>query len=554
MSEVVHGRLRVARHAGARGGTPAAPHPQRAVARLATRLTRRSTLVLTVLLAAWVAVEVASFRMAYPTGVSPLQFAMFADNPAVRMMQGVPVDIGTAGGFTVWDAGWMLMLLLGAWGALTSTRLLRGEEETGHAELLLAGPVRPARSMLVVLAVLALASLLLGAGVGVTLAVATSEWQGPALLGLALAGTAATFTAVGAVTSQVVDVRRRAMALALGALGLAWVVRMVASTADDRFWMRWLTPLGWLDELHPYGRPVVWALLPYAVAWAALAATAVVLRRRRDTGAALLPERSSPHPRLRGLSSPLAFAWRTNRGPLLAWAVLLGGYAALFGGLTATMVDWLEGDQAYRRLLEQLGFGAMLSPRGFMAIMSSFALLAITLQVVWRVGSARAEEEAGRLEAVLARPVSRTRWLAGHAVLALVGGLVLLAVTGTATWAGSSVAGSSDITWPDALGAALNGAPVVVVAAGLAVAMLGVAPRATVAVPAAVLPAAYLLTLLGASLRWPSWLLDLSPFTHLALVPVEPWAATSALVMTAVGVALLVLGGAAFHRRDVVAA
>jgi ABC-2 type transport system permease protein len=46
--------------------------------------------------------------------------------------------------------------------------------------------------------------------------------------------------------------------------------------------------------------------------------------------------------------------------------------------------------------------------------------------------------------------------------------------------------------------------------------------------------------------------LDLSPFTHLALVPAEPWAATSGIVMTGLGVIAATVGLVGFRRRDIV--
>jgi ABC-2 type transport system permease protein len=59
-------------------------------------------------------------------------------------------------------------------------------------------------------------------------------------------------------------------------------------------------------------------------------------------------------------------------------------------------------------------------------------------------------------------------------------------------------------------------------------------------------------TLLGPALSWPAWVLNLSPLTHLALVPAVPWAATAGIVMTCVGMVFLGSGLLAFHRRDVV--
>src|SRR5665648_308938 len=64
-------------------------HPRRTVLTLYTRLTRRGALLMAVGVALYVGIEVASFSAAYPNGVSPLQFTMFEDNPAVRMMQGL---------------------------------------------------------------------------------------------------------------------------------------------------------------------------------------------------------------------------------------------------------------------------------------------------------------------------------------------------------------------------------------------------------------------------------------------------------------------------------
>ena len=120
-------------------------HSLRAVVRLYARLTWRTSAVIGVVMAGYVALEVASYRSAYPQGVSPLQFAIFEDNPAVRMMNGVPRALDTAGGFTVWDGGWMMQIIIAVWAVLTTSRLLRGEEDLDRTDLVLATPVRATR-------------------------------------------------------------------------------------------------------------------------------------------------------------------------------------------------------------------------------------------------------------------------------------------------------------------------------------------------------------------------------------------------------------------------
>lgn len=536
----------------ARAGVGA--RPTRTVAALTSRLVRRGALLLALAMVVYAALEVVSYRTAYPDGVSPAQFAMFEDNPAVRMMNGVPAGLDSAGGFALWDAGWIWQLLLAVWAILTTTRLLRGEEDVDRADLVLAGPIPATRATAVTLGVIVGAGLLVGSATAISLVVLGQRPLDSVLVGIGLAGVAATFAAVAGVTSQLVDVRRRAAGIAASVLGLAWVLRMVASSTDQRLWMRWLTPLGWMDELNLYDDPDLLALAPLIAVPAALAVLAVALRARRDIDGALLVADAGREPRLRGLGGPLAFAWRSNRAVLLAWLLGLAAYGAIMGALLSTMIDWLAGDEGYQDLLAAMGLDAATSNKGFLGFVATILGLAVALQVAWRLGAARAEEEAGRLEATLARPVTRSRWLAGHAVLAVLGGVLLIVVGGVAMWLGAATAGSSDLAFADVMRATGNMLPVVVLVAGLAIAAFGLFPRLTVGVPIAVAVVGYVLAMLGPALSWPQWVLDLSPFTHLALVPAEPWAATSGTIMLALGAVLAGVGLLAFGRRDLATA
>jgi ABC-2 type transport system permease protein len=527
-------------------------HPYRALLGLDVRLARRGALLMAVGLGVYSWFEIASFRSAYPNGVSMVEFEMFRDNPAVRMMNGVPDAIDTAGGFAVWDYGWMIQLLVAVWAILTTSRLLRGEEDQQRAELVLAGRVRAQRVTAAALVVVAAAVLVQGVTVAAAMTASDAGVTGSVLLGLGLAGVGVTFGGVAAVTSQLVDVNRRSAGLAAAALGVAYVLRMVGNSTDDRSWVRWLTPLGWMDELKPYGDSDLRALVPMVAVPLILLVGAVVMRARRDTGGALLAPEAGRAPRLGLLGSPAAFAWRTNRAVLLAWFAGLGVYSAVIGALVTTMLDWIKGDEGYQRIMAEYGLGAMMSTRGFLAVMGVLVGVVVALQVAWRMGAARAEEASSRAEVILARPVSRVRWLGGHALLSLVGGVALLTAMGSAEWLGAVASGSNDITWGDATLSVLNAVPVVVFIGGLAVGTIGLAPRLTVGIPVTVTVVGYIITLLGPALHWPTWVINASPFTHLALVPVEPWAATAGLVLMGTGLVLAALGLLAFHRRDVV--
>jgi ABC-2 type transport system permease protein len=325
---------------------------------------------------------------------------------------------------------------------------------------------------------------------------------------------------------------------------------MLGNSADSRSWARWTTPLGWMDQAQPFGADDTVALAPMVVVPLALGLLAVRLRAVRDTGGALLAPETTGRSHLRLLSSPLAFAWRSSRATLAAWVVGIAAIAGVMGALVSTMIDWIAEDEGYQQILASVGLEAALTLEGFVAVMAFTFGLAVSLYVVFRLGAARAEEESQRLEAVLARPVSRMRWLAGHVLLTCVGAVALTAVVGVATWGGARAAGSHELDLVDATAASANTLPVVALVAGLTIGLYGVAPRLTVPVPLAVTVGSFVLYLLGPALKWPGWVLDLSPFTHLAMVPQEAWAVTAAAVMSAVAVALTAVGAVAFGRRD----
>ena len=532
---------------GARNG----PRPSRAVLGWTIRMVRRGALLLAATAAGYMMLEVASFRRTYPNGVSADSFSIFADNPAARMLQGVPRGLDGAGGFAAWDGGWVLELVLGVWALLVVTRLLRGEEDAGRVELLLVGPARARHVTALVLLVVAACCVGVGAAVSAALLASGSGTTGSLLFGVGLAGFAATFAGVAAVAAQVLDVRGRAAGCAAAFLGAAFLLRMVANSTDGRAWLGWFTPFGWLDRLEPFGDPQGVALAVLVVVPVLLLVVAAQARDRRDTGGALLGSQDGRRPRLGGLGRPVAFAWRMNRPALTGWVLGLAAYAFVMGALVTTMIEFLARDASYQRALADLGLDVVLTVEGFVGVMSLTLGAGFALYAAFRVGAVRSEEESGRADNLLARPLSRSRWLLGHAVLTVVGAALLVVLTGLAMWTGAAVSGSDRLTVGEPLRGVLNTGSVVVLVTGLAVLSFGLLPRLTVAVPAAVTVGGYVLTLLGPALSWPGWVVDLSPFSHLAYVPAEPFAATSAAVMVLVGCAAGAAGVAAFAHRDV---
>jgi ABC-2 type transport system permease protein len=151
------------------------------------------------------------YRNTYPTLAERLAFARsFGTNKAVELFYGAPHELLTVGGFTAWRFGGFTAVIAGIWSLLAAVQALRGEEDAGRQELVLAGVVSRRSAYLAVLAALAGATTLLSLAIFAGLVAGRLPAGGSALLALATISPAVVFAGVGAVASQLAPTRRGA--------------------------------------------------------------------------------------------------------------------------------------------------------------------------------------------------------------------------------------------------------------------------------------------------------------------------------------------------------
>ncbi len=536
---------------------PASRHPGSVVASRTAKRASRSGLLWGYVFGLTVASSAIGFASTYKTVEQRARVAaLFGNNTALAAINGPAHDIQTVAGYTAWKSFMFLAVLGGVWGLLTATRSLRGEEDAGRWELMLAGQTTRGRA-----AALALAGL--GAGLACLWSVAAlitvvagidSKVQidaGPALFfALALVSPAAMFLAAGALSSQLAATRRQAAAYAGVALGASYAVRMVADSSTRLQWLRWATPIGWAEELRPLTAPNPVAFVPIVALTAALAALAVILAGHRDLGASVIPDRSNARPRLRLLSGPVGLDVRLARSSVLAWAAGISATALLLGLIANQGGAALTSSPSIENVISDLGVhGAGATYYlgfAFLIIAVLVAFLAVS-----QATAARNEEAGGHLDYLLVRPVSRYKWLAGRIALSA-GVLIVSGLTaGFMAWAGAA-SQDAGVGLGTMLGAGLNVVPPALCIFGLGVLALGAWPRATAAVGYGVFGCSFLVQVVGGLFSSNRWLLDTSVFHHMAAAPaVSPdWA--SALALVGVGALAAFVGGVAFDRRDLV--
>ena len=182
---------------------------------------------------------------------------------------------------------------------------------------------------------------------------------------------------------------------------------------------------------------------------------------------------------------------------------------------------------------EKFGAGSIISPIGYLSFVFIVFIFAVCLFVCSQIGAARQEESGQQLETLLAQPVSRYRWLGGRLLLAAGAAAVLALLAGLLTWAGAN-SQSVHVALPKLLEAGRQlPADLAHVPRDRRSGLLGATScRSAISYTLATL--AFLCYLVGA-LAGPRWLVDITPFQHIGLVPVESFRSVAAVIMAAIG-------------------
>lgn len=441
-----------------------------------------------------------------------------------------------------------MSIFAGVWGLLAAVRALRAEEDAGRQELVLAGIVTRRAALAAALASILAGGALLWLAVLVGCVAGGLAVGDSAFLALAAVAPVAVFVGVGALASQLAPTRRVTVELSVAALGVALLVRIVADTASGLGWVRWLTPLGWSEEMRAFADPRAWVLVLPVVATALLAGLAGWISLRRDVGSGLVRLRDRSTPRLRLLSSPIAQALRDERGSLAAWLAGIGVFAVVIGTLSHSFTN----ENISSSLDEQLGkFGgaSITTPSGALGFYFLFFVLATSLFAAAQIAALRREEAEQRLETLFALPVSRIGWLGGRLALAAAGATLLALAAGVLSWAGAATQGGG-VSLADMIAAGANCPPATALFLALGALAFAAVPRAAAGIAYGLVAVAFVWELFGALLGAPTWTLKLSPFHAIGPVPAQPFDTVGAVVMVAIAAAATAGALAVFRRRD----
>jgi ABC-2 type transport system permease protein len=447
----------------------------------------------------------------------------------------------------------MVLAIIGAvWGILTSTKLTRGEEDAGRWELLLTGQVTPRHAIRQAIVGLFFGAFaLFSATAIITSAIGHSPKVGISIgaalyFALAVASGALMFLVVGTFCGELATSRRQAASLASVVLGASYALRMVADVNVGLSWLRWVSPLGWIEELRPLTSPRPLALMPIFLFVTLLTMGTLRLADRRDLGAGTLSDHANARS-IRALpTKPLGLVIYQSRPTLLAWSVAILAYGMLLGSIAKSGGKIITSSTSLRLVFARLGVSGA---EAFLGVSLLIMAVALGFVAVSQVSALRKEESSGQLANLLVHPYSRQTWIIQRALIGiavmLLGGLLV----GLSAWIGATL-DRAHVSLPTMLAAGVNVAIPALLIFGVGVLVFALSPRSTTFIAYALLVWFFLVEIVAGIVKINHFILDLSAYHQMAAAPAANVNWTANEIMTAlafVGVCIGVLG---FQRRD----
>jgi ABC-2 type transport system permease protein len=526
------------------------------------RDSRRATIITAVLLALlFIGVSRAiTAEFDTPESRAELENLVGAVPPILQGLAGKVVNVGTLGGYLQYKYGVFFPLVLSLWTILALSGTLAGEAQRGSLEFV-ASTGRSRRRvaieklsghvlMLGLAALVAFGSIALAGSAFATLpgdeiSVLSAFGYAIWLALLALAGGALAF-ALGPFLG------RGAAAGIAGAVTFAgFILNGYQVPVPELAPFANLTWWGWTQNHVALAGQFDWASVALvAVVTVALLAVGVEAFARRDIGVTTaLPTPSMPRPLL-GLGGPVGRAISINLSTAVAWGAGVGFFGLAIGGAATGFMDQLRDSPQFVELLSTVFPNVdYANAGGFLQLLFvEFGVILAGLAAASFVGGWASDETSGRLEMVLATPLSRARWALAGGLGMLVNVAIFVALTAAGIGIGVATAGS-DVGTPllGSLVLGLYGGAL----AGIGHAVGGViGTRVAATVVVVFVIVTWFIQLLGPLLGLPQLIQQLALTSHFGQPMVGAWDLTGVWISLALAAGGIAIGAWAFSRRD----
>ena len=230
----------------------------------------------------------------------------------------------------------------------------------------------------------------------------------------------------------------------------------------------------------------------------------------------------------------------------IGWSAGAAATAAVYGGLASAIKGFIKDNPQIADFLAQAGGDLTDAYLATSARITALIGCGYAIQSMLRL---RSEETNDRTEPVLGTPVARARYWAAHLSVAALGSLVVLLVAGLALGVSAAIAvGDGSLAWRGTVGM-VSYLPALLVMIAVAALLVGLLPKLS-NLGWVALAVTFVVAMFGPILDLPKWLMRISPFENLALVPAQPISVVATTVLAVLAAVVLAASLAGYRRRD----
>ena len=480
--------------------------------------------------------------------------------PILAGLGGPIVNVGTMGGYLQYKYGTFFPVLLSLWSVLALSGTLAAEARRGSLEFVAASPFSRTR-----IALEKLAGHLTGLGIVFVVTVISIAIAGAKFATLPGDELSLTQAFGYGIWMVLMALAAGSVAFALGpfvgrgaAAGIAgfitiagFIVSGYSAPVPQLAPIAQLTWFGWTINHLPLAGQFDWSSVVFlAIFVVVVLSIGLIAFRRRDIGVtSTVPTPSLPRG-LVGLSGPVTRSVGHNLPASISWGVGIGIFGLMLAGASKSFVDSLNSAADFRNLLStafpNVDFATV---GGFLQLLFIYiGLVLIGLAAATLVSGWASEETSGRLEMILAEPVSRLRWALTSGAGLFVNMLVIVALTALGIAIGGATSGGDLVT-------AVLGSSVLVfygaalIGIGMAVGGL-IGTRFAAPATLIVVLLTWLLQLLGPLFKLPDIIQQLALTNHFGQPFVGVWDWGGVVISVVIAVVGVALGAWGLKRRD----
>jgi putative exporter of polyketide antibiotics len=280
-------------------------------------------------------------------------------------------------------------------------------------------------------------------------------------------------------------------------------------------------------------------------------AAAGVWLSNRDLGSSVLKQSDFSRSRFYLLKNGWQLALRQNGWAFSGWALLSFFLVGITAGLTTTAINASADSSTLSDSISNLAGNSQDLKVAFLGAGLVFLVMILLIMTVTVVGEIRRDEAKQYLDNILVNPRSRSRWLASRLAL---GFGVILAVSVSSGIIVYFVAQSQNISldFAKVIAASISAVGSIGFLLGLGTLLYGLKPRLATSVMYSVVAWSFVITLVASAIKLNGILLHSSLFQYITfnLAAWPDWITFAS--MTALGIALAIVGIYLFNKRDIV--